>query len=465
MFKKVLIANRGEIAARVARTCKRLGMDTVAVYSDADADGVHCHACDEAVHIGPADAHASYLNVPALLAAAASTGADVIHPGYGLLSESPAFAQAVLAAGLAFVGPTPELMSKLLDREKSREIALNAGVRGIDGSERTWFGSRAEPRASTEDAAEVAEAAEALGYPLVVKPVRGGGGIGPALVREPEELAAAIERTHERAQELFADGRVYLERALSRARHVEVQIVADSHGDLVCVGDRECSIQRNGLRLLDESPAPALLGSERAERTRDAIWDAALRFAREAGFVGAGAVEFLIDTRGEAYFLEMRPRLQVAHGITEMCANVDLVEAQMVVAAGGPIPPEIKRAIPSGHAMEVRLTAEQVNRGFAPATGTVTEVRWPNASPGRLRIEASIQPGSKVTTDYDTMVAKVITYAPTRHAALLLLDRVLAESAIVPLPTNSAFLRRILGHESFRAAQYDVSFVEQLLKK
>jgi acetyl/propionyl-CoA carboxylase alpha subunit len=454
MFKKVLIANRGEIAARVARTCKRLGMETVAVYSDVDEGGVHCQACDEAVHIGPADPRESYLNVAALLSAADATGADVIHPGYGMLSESPSFAKAVREAGVTFVGPSPELMLKLLDRVQSREIAVSAGVRVIEGSDRP-----------VEDAADAAPFAEEIGYPLVVKAVRGGGGVGPHLVRNPSDLGPAIERTRARAQALFGDGRVYLERALVRPRHVEVQVVADDRGDLVTLGDRECSIQRDGLRLLDESPAPSLYGCERAERTRDAILDAALRFAREAAFIGAGAVEFLLDTRGEAYFLEMRPRLQVAHGITEMCSNVDLVEAQLLIANGQPMPAEIKRAIPSGHAIEVRITAEQVNRGFAPATGEVAEVRWPNASPGRLRIEASIQPGSKVTADYDAMVAKVITFAPTRHAALLLLDRVLAESAIVPLPTNNAFLRRILGHESFRAGQYDVGFVEQLLKK
>ncbi len=429
-------------------------METVAIYSEVDADGVHCQACDESVLIGPADARSSYLNIPAILAAAKATGADVIHPGYGMLSESPAFAQAAREADVSFVGLPPELMLKLLDRVQSREIAITAGVRVIDGSER-----------AVENAEDAVPFAELLGYPLAVKAVRGGGGLGPTLVREPGELAGVIERVQARAQQLFGDGRVYLEKALSRPRHVEVQVVADAHGELVIVGDRECSIQRAGLRLLDESPAPALLGSEHAERVREAVWDGALRFAKEAGFVGAGAVEFLIDARGEAYFLEMRPRLQVAHGISEMCANIDLVEAQMVIAHGGPIPAEIKRAIPSGHAMEVRITAEQVNRNFAPATGTVSEVRWPNASPGRLRIEASIQPGSKVTTDYDTMVAKVITFAPTRHAALLLLDRVLAESAIVPLPTNSPFLRRILGHEGFRAGQYDITFVDQLLKK
>lgn len=454
MFKKVLIANRGEIAARVARTCKRLGMETVAVYSDVDADSVHCQACDEAVRIGPADARASYLNIPAILAAADATGADAIHPGYGMLSEQPEFAEAVINAGIHFVGPPPDLMRKLLDRVQSREIAINAGVRVIEGSS-----------GPVEDAADAAAQAEEIGFPLVVKAVRGGGGVGLTLVREPGELQSAIERARSRAQQVLGDGRVYLERALVRPRHVEVQVVADQHGGLATLGDRECSIQRNGLRLLDESPAPALFGGERAERTRDAVWDSALRFCAEAGFVGAGAVEFLIDARGEAYFLEMRPRLQVAHGITEMCTNVDLVEAQLLIADGKPMPVEITRAIPSGHAMEVRITAEHVNRNFAPATGEITEVRWPNASPGRLRIEASIQPGSKVTTDYDTMIAKVITFAPTRHSALLLLDRVLSESAIVPLPTNSSFLRRILGHESFRAGQYDTSFVEQLLRR
>ncbi len=454
MFKKVLIANRGEIAARVARTCKRLGMETVAIHSDVDEGGVHCQACDESIRVGDNDLRSSYLNIPAILAVADAVGADVIHPGYGMLSESPDFARAVIDAGITFVGPAPDLMLKFLDRLQTREIAVSAGVRVIESSER-----------AVENLEDAQALGAELGYPLVVKPARGGGGVGPAIVHEPPGLAAALTRTQRRATELYGDGRVYLERALSRPRHVEVQIVADGHGDVVAVGDRECSIQRGGLRLLDESPAPALLGSERAERLREAIWDSALRFAAEAGFVGAGAIEFLIDADGEAYFLEMRPRLQVAHGINEVCANVDLVEAQMVIAHGGPIPSEIRRAIPSGHAMEVRLAAEHVNRAFAPATGQVTEVRWPNASPGRLRIESTIQPGSQVTTDYDAMIAKIITFAPTRHAALLLLDRVLAESAIVPLPTNSIFLRRILGHESFRAGHYDVTFVEQLLKR
>jgi acetyl/propionyl-CoA carboxylase alpha subunit len=454
MFKKVLIANRGEVAARVARTCKRLGMEVVAVYSDIDQDAVHCHACDEALRLGPADPHESYLNIAAILAAADASGADAIHPGYGMLSESPAFARAVREAGITFVGPVPETMERLLDRMQTRALAIAAGVRVLPGAE-----------APAEDADHARSQAAELGYPVVVKPVRAGGGIGPTIVEHEQELEAAVARTRERATQVFGDARVYLECALDRPRHVEVQVVADESGEVVALGDRECSIQRNSYRLLDEAPAPSFMGTERAERTRDGVWDSAIRVAKEAGLTGVGTVEFLLDTQGEAYFLEVRPRLQVAHGITEMCTGVDLVEAQLVVAAGKPLPEEVCRAIPSGHAIEVRICIELGVRGVQSLPSEMHEMRWPNASPGRLRIEASVQPGSKVTTLYDSMLAKVISYAPARHAALLLLDRVLAESVLSPIPTNAAFLRRILGHESFRAGQYDTTFVDQVSKK
>lgn len=451
MFKKVLIANRGEVAARVARTCKRLGMEAIAVYSDLDQDALHCHACDEALLLGPADPRESYLNVAAILAAADKCGADAIHPGYGMLSESPSFARAVRDAGITFVGPVPETMERLLDRMQTRTLAIAAGVRVLAASE--------EPAANAESARR--QAAE-LGYPVVVKPVRAGGGIGPSLVTEEAEMEAAFAHTSERAAQVFGDARVYLEQAIDRPRHVEVQVVADESGEVIALGDRECSIQRNSYRLLDEAPAPSFLGTERAERTRDAVWDSASRVAKEAGLTGVGTVEFLLDMHGEAYFLEVRPRLQVAHGITEMCTGVDLVEAQLLVAGGKPLPEDVARAIPSGHAMEVRICVELGARAAASLPAELQEMRWPNASPGRLRIEASVQPGSKITTLYDSMLAKVISYAPARHAALLLLDRVLSESVLSPVPTNAAFLRRILNHESFRAGQYDTSFVDQV---
>jgi acetyl/propionyl-CoA carboxylase alpha subunit len=451
MFKKVLIANRGEIASRVARTAKRLGMEAVAVYSDADADSPHLQACDEAVRIGPSDARESYLNIQALLEAADATGADVIHPGYGMLSESPEFSQAVNAAGITFIGPSAEIMGKMLDRAHARTLAITSGVRALEGSE-----------AAFDDLASARSFAEEIGYPVMIKPVRGGVRVGPLRVDASDEFDAAWTAHHERSMSMRGDAKLMIERALDRPRHIDVQVVADEH-DVIAVWDRECSIQRQGNRLAYEAPAPALSGTEQGERKRDAVFDAAVRIIREAGYTGVGAVEFLIDEAGEPHFLELRPRLAVAHATTEMCANIDLVEAQFEIAAGKPIPFDIKRGIPSGHAIEVRLTTEQPNRG--PATGVVQDIRWPNASPGRLRIESNVQIGSKVTADYDSILAKVITHAPTRHAALLLLDRVLAESAVVPLVTNAPLLRKVLAHESFRAGQYDVSFLDQLIKK
>lgn len=499
MFNKVLIANRAEVASRIARTCKRLGAETVAVFSDADVDGVHCHACDEAVRIGPAPLEDSYLNIAAILEAADATGADAIHPGYGLLSESPEFAEAVRAAGITFIGPSPEVMRKVLNHAETYALAIAAGVRAVEGASVSATGLEAAARF-----------AEEIGYPVLVKAARRGLGVSPVWAWDPSELEVALgrvreavllslarlkvrvdapargeppagaanEATNEPTTEATAEPTteattepatdellLYVEQGLERARHVEVEVLADEKGDVIALGERECSVQREGHHLVEESPSPAFVGSERAERTREGICDAAIRIIKEAGVIGASSVEFLIDTRGEAFLLAIRPRLQIAHGVTEVCANIDIVEGQIAIADGQPIPDDIVRAIPSGHAFEVRLTCEQVARNFAPATGEVIEVRWPNASPGRLRIEACVQPGSKVGAHYDPTLAKVITYAPTRHAALLLMDRVLAECAVHPLPTNAAFLRRILNHEPFRAGHYDTSCVEQLLKK
>jgi acetyl/propionyl-CoA carboxylase alpha subunit len=453
MFKKVLIANRAEVASRIARTCKRLGAETVAIFSDADLDAVHCHACDEAVRIGPAELELSYLSLDAILVAADATGADAIHPGYGLLSESPEFAAAVRAAGITFIGPTSEVIARLLDRVETHELAIASGVRAVEGA-----------TSAVVDLEQAANLAEEFGYPVVVKTARRGLGIPPCWAEDLGELELALGKVREALVRRGLEPRLYLERGLERARHVEVEVLADEQGDAIALGEREVSVQREGRHLVEESPSPAFVGSERVERTREGICDAACRVVKEAGLVGACSVEFLIDTRGEAYLLALRPRLQIAHGVTEVCANIDIVEAQMAIAFGLPIPTDIVRAIPSGHAFEVRLTSEQVNKNFLPATGEVQEVRWPNAPPGRLRIEACVQPGSKVGPPYDPTLAKIITYAPTRHAALLLMDRVLAECAVHPLPTNAAFLRRILNHEAFRAGHYDTSLVEQLLK-
>ncbi len=448
MFQKVLIVNRGEVASRIARTVKRLGAEAIGVFSDADSDAMHCQDCDHAVRVG--ETTAAYGDVKALLEAADSCGADAIHPGYGSLAENAELARATLAAGITFVGPNPDALLRVTDRLEARHFALNAGMRVIEGS----------PGAVT-DVSEAVNLLYELGA-VLVKPVRGGLGIESELVETEEELATALRRVSQSALSTCGDGRVYMERAIARPRQIEIQVLADEHGEVLAIGDRECSIQRDRTRLLDESPAPALYGTERSERTRDALWDAATNIVREAACTNSVNVEFLLDEHGDAYFLELRPGLSVAHGVTEICSNIDLVEAQLVIASGEPIPADVQRAIPSGHAIEVRLRAEQANRNGPPATGTVTEVRWPNASPGRMRIEPCVQVGTELASDDDNVLAKLITYAPTRYAALLMLDRVLAECSVAPLPTNAVFLRRILGHESFRAGQYDLGFVDQL---
>jgi len=452
MFQKVLIADRGEAASRIARTVKRLGAEAIGVYSDADEGALHCHDCDVCVRIGPAAIAQSYGSVAALLAAADATGADAIHPGYGPLAESAELSRLALAAGIAFIGPSADVLHRVTDRLEARQISVNAGMRVIEGS-----------------AGPVTELADAVNLlfelgGVFVKPVRGGLGVAPQLVETEEQLERALRRVADLAAAASGDGRIYLERAIARPRHVEIQVLADDQGESLSVGERECSLQRGTERLLDEAPAPALHGTERGERTRDALWDAAAAIVKEAGCTGAVSVEFLIDEHGEAYFLEMRPALSVSHGVTDVSSNIDLVEAQLLIASGQPIPAEIKRAIPSGHAIEVRLRAEQPNRNGPPATGKVHEVRWPNASPGRMRIESCVQVGSVITDHYDNVLAKIITHSPTRYAALLMLDRVLAECSVAPIPTNAGFLRRILSHESFRAGQYDVDFVEQLRK-
>lgn len=451
MFEKVLIANRGEIAARIARTCKRMGVETVAVYSEADADGAHCQACDESVPIGPSPVRESYLNIEAIIAAAKQTGAQAIHPGYGLLSENPALARACQEAELVFIGPSPEVLETLGDKCKARQVAISAGVRTLHAVD--------EPVTSVEAART---AAQELDFPLMVKAVAGGGGIGISRVADEEELAAAVQKASERAEQSFGDGRVYLEMALNQPRHIEVQIVADSQGQVVAVGDRECSVQRRHQKLIEEGPSPSLNGSKEGERIREAMWDAAIRIAREAGYVNAGTVEFLVDSENRSYFLEMNPRLQVEHGITEMCTGVDIVEMQLRIASGESMPPEAERANTSGHAMEARVCAENVPKGFLPAPGKVETLRWPNASPGKVRIETELLPGHEVTPHYDPMVAKIICYAPTRHRAMLLLDRMLAESIVEPLTTNIPFLRRVIAHESFRAGCYDTALVGQI---
>ena len=451
MFEKILIANRGAIAVRIARTCERLGIATVAVCSDVEQDALHATTCDEVVSVGGARVQDSYLNKQAIIEAAKKTGAQAIHPGYGLLSENPSFVREVQAAGLAFIGPNAEALELFGDKVRARALAKQAGVRVTPGSEEALANHELAQRE-----------AEQIGYPVLVKAAGGGGGIGMEVAHDVEELIKVLDVCGNRARAAFGDDRLYLERLLERPRHVEVQVIADQHGNLVALGERECSIQRRHQKVIEESPAPALIFSRNGEDKRLALYDAAVRIAQEIGYTNAGTAEFILDSRGGFYFMEWNPRLQVEHALTEMCTGLDMVELQLRIACGEPLPKEVLRAETRGHAVEARLYAEDADRGFIPKPGEVKSLRWPTLAPGTLRIESGVAPGSKVTPYYDPMIAKLISFGTTRHSAILTLDRALAESEIEPLVTNMGFLRRVLGHEAFRAGQYDTEFVQRM---
>ncbi len=452
MFEKILIANRGEIAVRIARTCERLGIATVAVYSEVEQDSLHAQTCDESVCIGPARVSESYLNQAAIIEAAKKTGAQAIHPGYGLLSENASFVRAVEAAGLVFIGPTADAIELFGDKIRARAVAVQTGVRVTPGTD-TPIADLTEARAE----------ADRIGYPILVKAAAGGGGIGMQIAEDDESLEKALETCRSRARSAFGDDRVYLERYLERPRHIEVQVVADKHGNYVALGERECSVQRRHQKIVEESPAPALFFNARGEEKRVALFDAALRIAREVGYHSTGTAEFIMDTQGRFYFMEWNPRLQVEHVVTEMCTGLDLVEIQLRIAAGEELANNVLRAEPRGHAIEARIYAEEPDKGFLPRPGEVKTLRFPPLAPGTLRIETGIAPGSKVTSHYDPLVAKVVTFGATRHQAVLTLDRVLAETEIEPLITNIEFLRRVLAHDSFRAGEYDTDFTERLM--
>jgi len=454
MFEKVLIANRGEIALRVARTCKRMGIKAVGIYSEADAESLHVQGMDEAHLVGPAPVQASYLQAEKIIAIAKSTGAQAVHPGYGLLSENSAFARAVTEAGLVFIGPTGSTLEALGNKFQARLLAKKVGVKTLPGS-----------TSVITDVDQAQREAASLGWPILVKASMGGGGIGMKVAHDAGELQAAMRNATERAARAFGNAEIYLERYLSRPRHIEVQIIADTHGQIMALGERECSIQRRHQKLIEESPSPLLTSYRRGDALRDAMFDAAITLMREAGYVGVGTCEFLVDSDNHFYFLEVNARLQVEHAVTEACTELDLVEWQLRVACGETLEESVLRKVPSGHAIEARICAEDPKRQFLPAPGKIENLRWPPGPLGKVRIETSVQAGSEISPYYDSLIAKVITYGATRHEAVLLLDRTLAETCIEPLTTNIEFLRQVLNDESFRAGQYDITFADALLAR
>ena len=468
LFRKVLIANRGEIARRVTRTCKRLGIATVAVYSEADSEAPHVRDADEAVLLGPAPPKDSYLNIPAVLAALRQTGADAVHPGYGFLSEKRAFAEAVTGAGACFIGPPPAVLDAFGDKMKARGVALAAGTSPVPGTN--------EPIAIDTEAGvlHAKSVARDVGYPVVVKAVGGGGGIGMQVVPDESGIERALKSCSDRGAASFADARVYLERYVSRPRHIEVQVFADTHGQTFSLGERECSVQRRHQKIVEESPSAApFFAGEAGEKRRKDLHAAALRVVKQVGYVGAGTSEFIADAEGNLFFLEVNARLQVEHPVTEMVTGLDLVELQLRVAAGEKLP-DLSNVVPHGHAIEARVYAEDPAKGFIPKPGAIDSLVWGGEGGGAgggetqsktLRIESGVVAGNKVTPFYDPMVAKVVVWGETRKVAIERLDHVLAGTSIAPCVTNISFLRKLLASEEFRASDYDTKFAEVLAKR
>jgi 3-methylcrotonyl-CoA carboxylase alpha subunit/acetyl-CoA/propionyl-CoA carboxylase biotin carboxyl carrier protein len=438
-FGTLLIANRGEIALRVIRAAREAGLQTVAVYSDADARAPHVLVADAAVHIGPARASDSYLSIPRLLEAARRAGADAVHPGYGFLSENAGFARACQEAGLIFVGPAPEVIERLGSKNEARRVAVAADVPVVPG-----FAVGREDHV-------LERAREEIGFPLMVKAAAGGGGKGMRVVRSADGLAAALEAAAREAKAAFADDSLLLERLLERARHVEVQVLGDEHGTVLHLFERDCSVQRRHQKVIEEARAPTI-----DDGMRGRLGDAAVRLAREVGYTNAGTVEFLVAGE-DFYFLEMNTRLQVEHPVTEEITGLDLVALQLRVAAGEPLPFAQEDVRAAGHAIEVRVYAEDPAAGFLPAAGTPTRVRWSS----HARVESALEAGVPVGTTYDPMLAKVIARGPSREAARRALLSALDGSAIFGLTSNLGFLRALVASEEFARAKVDTGWLDR----
>jgi acetyl-CoA carboxylase biotin carboxylase subunit len=443
MFRSVLVANRGEIARRVFRACRQLGVRTVAVYSEADRDAPHVSDADDAVLVGPAPARESYLAIDRILDAARRTGAQAVHPGYGFLSENWRFAQACADAGVTFIGPAPDAIRAMGDKSEARRLMAAAGVPVVPGTPGPVAGDD-----------EITRAAEAVGLPLILKAASGGGGIGMARVKAMNELVKTFATASRRAEAAFGDGALYMERYLERPRHVEVQVFGDGAGQVVHLHERDCSIQRRHQKLVEESPSPAL-----APTTKAGLVAAAVAGARAIGYANAGTMEFLVDAAGDYHFIEMNTRLQVEHPVTEAVTGLDLVVAQLRVAAGEPLPWRQDDIPQRGAALECRVYAEDPDKNFLPSPGTVTRLVVPDGD--GIRVDAGIAEGVAVPVHYDPLLMKVIAHGADRAGAIARLDAALAACVVEGVRTTVPFLRRVLADDAFRAGRVHTQMIDE----
>ncbi|RKZ21576.1 acetyl-CoA carboxylase biotin carboxylase subunit [bacterium] len=444
MIKKVLIANRGEIALRVIRACKELGISTVAVYSEADRDSLHVRFADEAVCIGPPPSKESYLVIPRIIAAAEITNADAIHPGYGFLAENPAFAEACRDNDIIFIGPSAEAIELMGDKAKAREVMERAGVPVVPGSEGT-----------VESVEEGLEVAKEIGFPVMIKAAAGGGGKGMRIARDEREFEASFGMAQAEAKAAFGDGRLYVEKYIENPRHVEIQVLADSYGNVIHLGERECSIQRRHQKLVEEAPSPAV-----DEKLRKKMGEVAVKGAKSIGYVSAGTMEFLLSPDGEFYFMEMNTRIQVEHPVTELVTGIDIVKEQIKIASGERLSIKQKDVKISGHAIEARINAEDPDKGFMPSTGKIVALHLP-LGPG-IRIDTHIYQEYVIPPFYDSLLMKLIGYGRDREEARLRLKRALEEMVIEGVKTTIPFHLKVVEHEDFIKGNIDTGFLSRL---
>ncbi|MCI9681790.1 MAG: acetyl-CoA carboxylase biotin carboxylase subunit [Lachnospiraceae bacterium] len=444
MIRKVLVANRGEIAVRIIRACREMGIETVAVYSEADREAIHAKLADEAVCIGPAALSESYLAMERIISATIVSGADAIHPGYGLLSENSKFAALCEKCDICFIGPSAQVMARMGDKQEARNTMKQAGVPIVPGSESAVF-----------DAAEGMKEAEKAGYPVMIKAVLGGGGKGMRMVERPEDFEQNFYLAQTETKKAFGDDAMYVEHFITRPRHIEVQILADSHGNVIHLGERDCSIQRNHQKMIEEAPSAAL-----SEELRREMGETAVRAARAAGYVGAGTIEFLLEKSGSFYFMEMNTRIQVEHPVTEWITGIDLIKEQIRIADGRKLSYTQEDVRITGHSIEVRINAEKPEEGFRPCPGTVTGLHLPGGK--GVRIDSAIYSGYAIPPFYDSMIAKISVWAKNRGEAIRKMQSALGEVIIEGVDTNVDYQYDILNHPDFLAGNVDIEFINGL---